>query len=120
MIAFKLREIVGHVRVLHRFAGKVRQQVLLRDIGNVVAGLVLGEEMVERLILAGPQFLRDRKPPLLGVGENRIDVEDHPPERVDAMLDDLADREFCLRTKHVFNSPSAIPLPRGWTPSLVS
>src|SRR5262249_8044119 len=34
--------------------------------------------------------------PFLGVGENGIDVENHPPERIDPVLDDLSDGELRL------------------------
>ena len=48
MVALQLREVVGHVRMLDRLARDIGQQILLRDIGDVVAGLVLGEQMIEQ------------------------------------------------------------------------
>ena len=83
--------------VPQRLAGHVGQEVLLRDVGDVFGLLVLGEEMVERLVLRGPDLLGDRQPPFLGVAERRIDVEDHAAEREDPVLDDLPDREFGVR-----------------------
>ena len=67
-------------------AGRVRQQILLRDIGDVFGFRVLGEQMIERLILVRAQISRDRQPPFLGVVEDRIDVEDDAAERKDAVL----------------------------------
>ena len=77
----------------HLLAGIIRQQVLLGDIGDVLGLRVLREQMIERLVLVGPHVLGDRQPPFLGVGELRVDVEDHPPEGVKAVLDHLADEE---------------------------
>src|SRR5262249_22709032 len=52
--------------------------------------------MIERLIAARPNLLRYGGQPFLGIGENRIDVEDHPPERIDPVLDHLSDGELRL------------------------
>src|SRR5262245_17015327 len=46
--------------------------------------------MIERLVLARTDLRRDCLPPLLGVVELRIDIEDHAPERIDAVLHHLA------------------------------
>ena len=77
-----------------RLAGIVRQQVLLGDIGDVFRIRILREQVIERLVLVGPHLLGDRQPPLLGVVEFRIDVEDHAPEREDPVAHDLSDLEF--------------------------
>ena len=55
---------------------------------------ILGEEMVEGLVLVGPDLFRDRQPPLLRVVEFRIDIENQPSEAEEPMPDHLADREF--------------------------
>ena len=56
--------------------GLVLKQVLLRDIGDVFGLGVLREQVIERLILARPDFRGDGFVPLLAVVELRIDVED--------------------------------------------
>ena len=89
-----LHENLGDLRMPDRLAGIVGQQILLRDIGDVFGFGILGEQMIERLILVRPDFFRDRQPPFLGIVEYRIDVENHAPERKDPVADDLADLEF--------------------------
>ena len=56
--------------------------------------VVLGEQVVERLILVRPHFGGDRLVPFFGVVEDRIDVEDHAAERKQPMPHDLADLIF--------------------------
>jgi len=82
------------LRVSDRLAGLVREEVLLRDVGHVAALIILGKEVVERLILMGPNVLWDRKPVVLSVREHWIDIIYHTPERIHPMADDLADCEF--------------------------
>src|SRR5258708_913656 len=89
-----LDENLRDLRMPDRLAGLVRQQVLFGDIGDVFGFRVFREQMIERLILVRPDFLRDRQPPFLGIVEFRIDVEDHAPERKDPVADDLSDLEF--------------------------
>jgi hypothetical protein len=74
-------EELGDLGMAHRAAGIIDQQVLLRDIGDVFGFLVLREQVIERLVLLGPDFLRDRLPPFLGVVERRINVENDTAER---------------------------------------
>jgi hypothetical protein len=74
----------------------VGQQVLLRDVGDVLAFRVLGEEMVEGLVLPRADFLGDRQPPLLGIGEYRVDVENDPAEWEDPVPDHVSDAELRL------------------------
>jgi hypothetical protein len=50
--------------------------------------------MVEGLVTARPHLFGDRRQPLLGVREHRVDVEDHAAKGVDAMLHHLADGEL--------------------------
>jgi hypothetical protein len=91
---FVLDENLGDLRVPDRFAGIVRQEILLGDVGDVFGFRILGEQMIERLILVGPVLLGDRQPPFLGIVEDRIDIEDHAPERKDPVTDDLSDLKF--------------------------
>ena len=71
----------------------VGQQILLADIGDVARFRILGEQMVERLVLGRPDLLGDRLIPFLAVGEDRIDVEDHAAEVEQPVAHHLADRE---------------------------
>src|SRR5450830_848331 len=89
-----LHEHLGDLRMADRFFGGVGQQVLLGDISDVFALRVLGEQMVKRLVLARAHLGRDRLPPFLGVVELWIDVEHHAAERIEAVLDHLADLVF--------------------------
>src|SRR5487761_2747405 len=50
--------------------------------------------MVEWLILVRPDLGRDRLVPVVGIVENRVDVEYHAAERIKAVADDLADLIF--------------------------
>ena len=88
------------LRVGHRFAGFVGQQVLFRDIGGVNALLVLGQQVIEGLILLRTDLLGDRAPPFVGVGELGIDVEDNAAERENPVADDLAYAKFCESSVH--------------------
>jgi hypothetical protein len=50
--------------------------------------------MIERLVLRRPPLGGDRVVPFLGIIEDRIDIEDHAAERIEAVADDLSDREL--------------------------
>lgn len=101
------------LRMAHRIAGCVGQQVLLRDVGDVFGFRVFREQVIERLVLARPDFLRDREPPFLGIGEHRIDVVDHAAKRVAAVLDHLADPEFRLSFAIAAHGRRACPTNRA-------
>ena len=90
-----ISSIIGIAQGLTRVIG---QKVLLRDIGDVLGFRVLGEEVVEGLVLAGPNLLRDRQPPFLGVVEFRVDVEDQPPELEDPVLEPLGRSRIWLNS----------------------
>ena len=77
-----------------RQVGIVRHKVLLRHIRDVMRALVLGEQVVERLVLAGPHFLGDRFIPFVSVRELRVHVEYYPPEGENPVADDLPDLEL--------------------------
>ena len=87
-------EDFAHLRMPNRLAGFVRHQILLGNIGDVLAVRVLGIEVIERLFLGGAHLGGDRTPPFLGVGEDRVDVEDHTAEWVEPVFDDLSNPEF--------------------------
>ena len=79
--------------MIYRLAAFVRQQILLRDIGDVVRFLVLGEQMVIRLILGRPHIFRNREPPFLGIVEHRVDIENDAAKREQTMAHDLTNAE---------------------------
>src|SRR5690606_38561097 len=72
----------------------VRLEVLLGDVGEVRGFLVLGEQVVERLVLARANVLGNGFVPFVGVVEFRVDVVDHATKREQAMPDHLADSEL--------------------------
>jgi iron complex outermembrane recepter protein len=80
-------------RVADGFVRIVGKQVLLADIGDIGRFVVLGEQMVERLVLVRPDRFGDGLPPFLGVVEFRIDIEDHAAERKHPVPDHVADAE---------------------------
>lgn len=94
--------------MFHRLTGLVGQKVLLRDIGDIVGMLVLGQKVIERLILARTIFFRDCLPPFLGVGKYRINVKNNATERVFPVPDDLAYGEFCLNVNHDSTTPAVV------------
>ena len=62
-------------RVVDRLIAFVRDQILLADIGDVARIRILGEEVVEGLLLGRPHRFGDRLIPFLAIGELRIDIE---------------------------------------------
>ena len=92
--AFIKLECFSHIRMPDGATRGVGQQVLLGDIGDVVRLRVLGEQMIEGLILPRPDLGRDGLPPFLRVVEDRIDVEDDAAERIKAVFYHLSDLEF--------------------------
>src|SRR5689334_22600804 len=64
-----------------RLAGFVIEQVLLGNISYILCIVVLCEQMVEGLVLAGTDVFWDRQPPFLGIVEDRVDIEDHAAKR---------------------------------------
>src|SRR5260370_42071511 len=62
---FVLDENLGDLRVPDRLAGIVRQQILFGDVGDVFGFRILGEQMIELLILVRPHLLGDPHPPSL-------------------------------------------------------
>src|ERR1700740_328002 len=70
------------------------RRVLLGDGGDVLGLRVLGEQVIERLVLARTPVGRNRLVPFVGVVEFRIDVEDHAAKRIEPVADDLTDLEL--------------------------
>jgi len=88
------------LRVGYRLARAVSGQVLLRDIGYVMAvfGIiaVFSEEMVKRLVFPRSNMLGNGVIPLVRVLKLRIDIEDYTAKAEIPVLDYLADRELCF------------------------
>ncbi len=79
----------------HRLIGIIDEKILFRDIGDILGIVIFSEQMIEGLVLARPDVLGDGEVPFLGIRECRIDIENHTPEREQAVLDHLANSEFC-------------------------
>ena len=79
-----------YLRMTQGLAAIILQEVLLRDVSNVLRLFVLGEQMVERLIFPGTFFLGDGLPPLLGICEFRIYIEYQAAERVESVANNFA------------------------------
>ncbi len=86
-----LHEHFRDLRMPHRLAAGVRQQILFGDIGDVFGLIVLGEQMIERLILVRPVLRRESTRTIRRYCRNRIDVEHDAAKRIQAVPDDLAD-----------------------------
>ena len=95
LAVFEVAEQVLDIRVADRFAGIIGNQILLRHIGHVVALIVLGQKVIERLVLRRAAFLWNGVIPLLGIGKNSVHIENNPPKRVFAMPDHLAQPILC-------------------------
>src|SRR3954471_2908166 len=63
-------EQAGYGRMIYRLVALVGEQVLLADIGGVAGLPILGQKVVERLVLGRPDVLRNRLVPLVRIGEN--------------------------------------------------
>ena len=87
--------------MIDRLSRVILDQVLFGDVGDVVALIVLGQQVVERLLLAGAAVLRNRGIPFVGIVEFRIDVENHPAKRVFAVADHLPKMIFSTCFQHV-------------------
>src|SRR4030067_614430 len=72
-----------------RLVRGVGHEILLRHIGDVFGVGVLGEQMIEGLILVGSDLLGNGAVPLLGIAEGRVHVEDHAAKRIDPVLDHM-------------------------------
>ncbi len=88
----------------YRFTGFIRQKVLFRHIGHIIALVVFGQQVIERLLFRRPRILGDCVIPFFGIGKTRIDIKDHATERVLPMPDHLSDVIFCSRGEHVIAS----------------
>ncbi len=69
----------------------VRRQVLLRDIGDIMGPLILREEMVIGLVLFRADFFRDGVIPFVGIGKDRVHIENHAAKIKQTVSYDLPD-----------------------------
>jgi hypothetical protein len=69
----------------------VRHQVLLTDIGDVIALRIFSEQMIEGLVFGRANFLGNRIIPLVTVGIYGIDVENDSAKWKMPMPNDLSD-----------------------------
>ena len=90
---FELFEILVHIGMRDRPGQRIAHQVLLADVGDVIALVAFGEQVVERLVAIGPDVLGDRLIPVLAIREDRIDVEDHAAKVERLVSDHVADGE---------------------------
>src|SRR3984893_16050232 len=89
-----LLEHLSDLRMAHRFAGRIRQQILLGNIGDIFGLRVLREQMVERLVLERANLRGDRLVPFLSIVELGIDIEHDGAKRKQAVANHLTDLEF--------------------------
>ena len=87
---FELLEILVHIGMRDRAGERIRNQVLLADIGDVIVLVAFGEQVVERLVAARADLFRDGLVPVLAVGEDRVDIEDHAAEIENPVTDNIA------------------------------
>jgi len=66
--------------MIDRAGFRITSQVLLADVRNVTAFIVLGQKVVERLIARGAYVCGDRFIPFFAIGEDRVDVENDTPK----------------------------------------
>ncbi len=80
-------------------------QILLRNVRDVVRFLVLREQVIVWLIFMGPNFLGYCFIPLIGIGKDRIDVENHASKREQTMTYNLSDLESCRSANRIQWNP---------------
>ena len=108
MSVVEITEELFKIRMFDRLARIISDQILLGNISHVVALVILGQQMIERLILGRTAVFRNGHVPFLGIRKDRVDIENHTPEWVFAMTDNLAQGVFCTRLEHVFLTPDTL------------
>lgn len=96
-IALKFFEQPRYGGVIHRFFAIIRNQILLTNIGNIIAVGVLSEQMIKGLILGRSNVLRNRFVPFFTVRKNGIDVENHAAKFEMPMTHDITNVEARMR-----------------------
>jgi hypothetical protein len=103
---FEIAEQFRHAGMFHRAALCIAQQVLLANISYVGRFLVFGEEVVIRLFTLRSNVFRDRFVPFLAIGENWVDIENHPAEIECTVAHDIADVEAGISMARHINGAS--------------
>ena len=74
---FERPEEIGNVGMFHRHARVIGDQILFAHIGDIVALIILGEQMIEGLIPGRAAVFGNGIIPFLGVRELRVDIKDN-------------------------------------------
>jgi hypothetical protein len=94
-------EILIHLRVPNGRSGVISEQILLRNISRIFRFLILGEQVIKRLVLARARLGGNGVIPFVRIVEFRIDVKNHATELKQAVFDDLSDSKFgCAHAVH--------------------
>ena len=86
--------------MVDRFAGLIGHKVLFRHIGDVIALLVFGQQMIEGLVLGRAAVFGDVLLPFIGVREHRVHIENDTTKRMLPMTEHLPDVIFCMCGLH--------------------
>ena len=97
----------------HRRARIISDQILLGHIGDVVAFVVFGKKVIERLVLARAAVLRNGLIPLFGIAKLGVDIKDDTAKWVLAVTNNLTQTIFCTRLKHNKRTPSPMHNEKG-------
>jgi len=105
---FELSKKLPQFRVIYRTLFLVSDQILLADIGDIARLPVLCEQVIEGLILRGADVFRDGIVPFFAVCKDRVDIENHPAKREDAMADDVPNAEACVRYRRGIRTEAVV------------
>ena len=83
-----------YFRVLDWCSAYILNQVLFRDIGDVLLITAYGEQVIKGLVLTGPDMFRNRLIPFVSMIELGINVKDDAPEIIMPMFYNLAKSEL--------------------------
>ena len=105
---FELFEILVHIGMRNRPRDRIRHQVLLTDIGDVIAVIAFCEEMVEGLVAIGANVFGNGFVPFVAIGKHRIDIEDHAAKIEHAVFNHIADGEAAFYTTRNVDRASSL------------
>ena len=77
--------------MVDRLSLVIEDQILLANVSDVAALGILGEQVIEGLVLGRPDFFRNGLIPFVAVGKFGIDIEHHAAKIEQAMADDLVE-----------------------------
>ena len=101
-------EILVHIGMRDRARDRIRHQILLADISDIIAVVAFGEQVVERLVAVGPDVFGDRLVPFVAIGEDGVDVEDHAAEVEHAVFHHVADGEAAFHAARGIDSATGL------------